>query len=208
MDVCHFERRRFSPHLWQRGVVGVVMVVVVVKKYQFSYHLAVMGTSHILVSILGQSWRCDAIRGWRRGGGRRRTPKAGHFRLGSVEVFIGCPADIQNSGLGPQGWLLGGHEGPTHLPDVLRRHVKSLCALLFLHLPPVLIGLLHQHVPFSLADSHHLVFGLVLIVVLHLDVHLARGDGQPLSVSHDCRNKRLNSDLGCSATQAWRALHV
>ena len=178
----------------------MVMVVVVVKKYQFGYHLAVMGTSQILIRIFEQSWRCD--RGWRWGGGRRWTPKAGHLRLGSVEVFIGCAADIQNSGLGPYCGLLRRHECPTHLPYILRWHVKSLCALLLFHLPPVLIGLPHQHVPFSLADRHHLVFGLVLIVVLHLDVDLARGDGQPLSVSHDCRNTYLNSDLSCSATQA------
>lgn len=113
--------------------------------------------------------------------------KAGHFQWGSVEIFFGCPADVQNSGLGPQTGLLWGHEGPAYLPDVLGWHIKSLCALFLPHLPPVLIGLLHQHVPLSLADGDHLVFGLVLIIILHFNVGLAWGNIQPVSVSHDVK---------------------
>lgn len=195
VTVPHFERRRFRPSPRQRGIVAVVMVVVVVKKHQFSHHLAVVGTSHVLVGVLGHGRRREAIRGWRRRGGRRWAPKAGHFRMGSVEVFVGHSADIQNGGLGPQSGLLGGHERTTYLPDVLSRHIKGLRALVLPYLPPVLVGLLNKHVALSLADGHHLVFGLVLIVELHLDVDLARGDGGPLSVGHGCRNAHLNSDL-------------
>lgn len=177
----------------------MVVIVVIVEKYQLSHQLAVVGTPHVLVSILGQCRRSDAIRRWRGGGRRRRASEAGHFWLRSVEVLIGGPADVQNGGLGPQGGFLGGHERPAHFPDVLCWHIKCLCAFVLSHLPPVLVGLLHQHIALSLPDSHHLVFGLVLVVIFHLNVDLSRSDGQPLSVSHVCGNKclpQLISNLG------------
>ena len=87
----------------------------------------------------------------------------------------------------PQVQRLGrGHEGLADLSDILRWYVKGLGPLLFLDLPPVLVGLLHQHVALSLADGDLALLGLVLIIILHLNVHLAWGNGQltptPLSI--------------------------
>lgn len=71
-----------------------------------------------------------------------------------------------------------GHEGFADFTDILSRYVKRFRPFLFLHLPPVVVGLLDQHVAFPLPDDNDAVFGLVLIVVVHLDVDLARGNRQ------------------------------
>lgn len=70
------------------------------------------------------------------------------------------------------------HEGLADLSDILSRYIDRFTPLLLLHLPPVVVGFLDQHVAFPLLDGDEAVFGRVFIVVLYLDVDLARGDRQ------------------------------
>lgn len=87
------------------------------------------------------------------------------------------------------------HEGFADFTDILSRYVESFSPLFLLHLPPVLIGFLDQHVAFPLVDGNEAVLGLVFIVVVHLDVDLARGNRQFRHDASDCtRGSSLQED--------------
>lgn len=108
-------------------------------------------------------------------------PKTGHFRgCALVEVFARRPAlsDLQDVGGFTARLGRRRHEGPPDFANILSWHVKSLRALFSTHLPPVLVGFANQHVAFPLPNGDESVFGLVLVIILHLDVHLPRSDGQ------------------------------
>lgn len=78
------------------------------------------------------------------------------------------------------------HEGFADFSDILSRYIKSLTSLLLLHLPPVAIGFLDQHIAFPLPDGDEAVLGLVLIIVLHLNVDLSWGNRQFCHDTVDC----------------------
>lgn len=78
------------------------------------------------------------------------------------------------------------HEGFADLSDILSRYIESFTPLILPHLPPVLVGFLNQHVAFPLVDGDEAVLGLVFIIVLHLDVDLARGNRQFRHVASYC----------------------
>lgn len=132
--------------------------------------------------------------------GRLRRRGAARVGLASVEVLGGnTVSQLQAGRLHPQcRAALGGcvatgnrgmwerlgrrHEGFAYLLDILGRYIEGFGPLIFPHLPPVFVGFLDQHVALPLVDGDDTVLGLVLIVVLHLDVDLARGNGQ---IRHD-----------------------
>ena len=77
------------------------------------------------------------------------------------------------------------HEGFADLADILSGYIKGFSPLFFLHLPPVIVCFLDQHVAFPLPDGDEAVLGFVFIVVLHLNVDLSRGNRQ---IRHDASN--------------------
>lgn len=87
-------------------------------------------------------------------------------------------------------WFRGRHEGFANLSDILCGYVEGFSPLLLPDLPPVVVGFLDQHVTVPLADGDEAVFGLVFIVVLHLDVDLPRCNWQ---VGHDASDCPLGS---------------
>lgn len=78
------------------------------------------------------------------------------------------------------------HEGFADFADILSRNVKSFSPLFLPNLPPVLVGFFDEHVAFSLVDRNGAVLGLVFIVIVHLDVDLARGNRQVRHDASDC----------------------
>lgn len=128
------------------------------------------------------------------------------FGLVSVEVLGGpfMQSQIQTGWLYPDGgptlWrcVSSGnrrmrerfrrwHEGFADLADILSRYVESFSPFFLPNLPPVLVCFLDQHVAFSLADDDEAVLGLVFIVVLHLDVDIARSNRQLRHGAYDCQ---------------------
>lgn len=170
--------RGFRPPSWKCGVAMViVMMVVVVEQSQLGNNAL---HPWVLIGVPHQQRRGQLPWQWGRRCWRRWPAKAGPFRRSAlVEIFVRRSALADFKDVGGLCTRFGRwHEGTSYLSDVLSGDIKSLGALLSPNLPPVLVGFTNQLVAFALPYGDEFVFRLVLIIELHLDIYLPRGDGQ------------------------------